>query len=84
MQNLDWTMIGGIAGVIGVIIAVIALFWRKKPAPTSKTKISIKGSPGAEAVGRDKGGDGDAGPHEAEIDIEDSQNARSVGRDDRE
>lgn len=46
MANWDWTMIGGIAAVVGVAIAVIALFKRSSaPSQTSGDRgVNIAGS----------------------------------------
>jgi len=73
-----WQAIVGLVAVIGVWIA-----WRqfKDRKPANKTKVSVSGSPGATVAGRDIGGAGGSGDHEADVDVKESARANVSGRD---
>ena len=78
-NGMDWWVIAG------VVVAVIAVWiaWRqfKGRKPANKTKVTVTGSPGATVAGRDIGGTGEAGDHEAEVDVKESARANVSGRD---
>ncbi|GEM_PF-5455915 len=85
MSELFFEWSSWVFGLVGVLLALGWIRSRKKSSPDSKAKISIKNSPGADAVGRDRNaGSRNSEPHEAEIEIKDSENAKATGRDDRQ
>ncbi|MEM9098491.1 MAG: hypothetical protein AAGC79_08195 [Pseudomonadota bacterium] len=77
---LDWiTVVGVVATVIALVIA-----WRRgRSSPDgTKSKITIKNSPGAKVAGRNIGtSGGDKTPTDTVIEVTDSKDAEAAGRD---
>ena len=77
--GMDWWVVGGV--VMAAIAAFIAYRQlRSKPAST-KTRILVKNSQGADVVGRDRGRSGTDDAFEADINVTDSPSAKATGRD---
>lgn len=77
--GMDWWVIGGV--VIAAIAALIAYRQLRSKPSSTKTRISVKNSQGANVVGRDRGRSGTDEAFEADIDVTDSPSAKATGRD---
>jgi hypothetical protein len=73
-----------IVGVLFGIVAAVLTWWLRRGGTTTKSKITVSGSPGSDVVGRDRGGEGGPGDTGATITVSGSANAKATGRDDRQ